>query len=31
MIWAIMMITLWELLEAARRWWRGLRGDRGYD
>jgi hypothetical protein len=31
MMWALMMIGLYEMLEAVRRWWRRLRGDRGYD
>jgi hypothetical protein len=28
MLWAVMMLAWWELLEWLRRWWRG---ERGYD
>lgn len=29
MMWAVMMLAWWELLDMLRRWWRGERG--GYD
>ena len=36
MLWSVIMLALWELLEAVRRWWRlgpskAWPKDRGYD